>query len=339
MPVDTSNLTASEMGDFFNLQDVLCVYWKAEGVGASSVDFGQWSNYGCKATAVSRQRDASGNEISDKGLVTCKCNHLTNFAVAFGQAKVRFLQVPGTPRPGDLYQVQSGSRVHFEVDIVDELGLGGRVGEPHLMPYVPHGRSFSDPHFEPGHPHHGATDAYSFEWTPRDPGDYVVEIDLFVGQELIDIRIFYVRVLFCEDYLLAGETLQDVAFRNRLPWQALFAINPGIQNPRNMKAKPAGRTWICVDGDCNLAGDLPGARVNIGRRYTVQQGDTLFSIVNGFGSSFTQLARYNTKRLEAVLDGEAVFDIAHRHNATGSEVSYVGEEFCVVSRLADGCVV
>jgi len=161
-----------------------------------------------------------------------------------------------------------------------------------------------------------------------------------VDGELVDIRILYVRVLFCEDFLLAGETLQDVAIRNDMPWQALFAINPQIRNPRILQAESQGRTWTCSGGTCVLAGQTPGTRVKIGRLYTVPRDQSLTDVVTSLGSSFTQLARHNMKRLEAVLDGTLVFDIANRHNVTtGTEISYMGEEFCVVSRLADGCLV
>jgi hypothetical protein len=43
--------------------------------------------------------------------------------------------------------------------------------------------------------------------------------------------------------------------------------------------------------------------------------------------------------LEALMDDTPVYDIAHRHDSNNTEISYVGEQFCVVSRLADGCLV
>jgi len=296
------------------------------------LDFGRWSNVGCKATSVSRKLDASGVPMNALGLVTCQCNHLTHFAVGFGETKVRFLQAPGSARSGDVYQVLSGGIVSFDVDIVDEIGAGSEV---QVLSITPTGRSFSPPRFkEKGH------GVYQFEWTPRDAGTYRIEIELMVDGELVDVRTVYVRVLFCEDFLLAGETLQDVAFRNGMPWQVLFAINPQIENPRMLQAEPQGRTWTCNEGMCSLTGQTPGTRVKIGRLYTVPRDQTLTDVVTSLGSSFTQLARHNMKRLEAVMDGTPVFDIAARHNVTtGTEISYVGEEFCVVSGLADGCLV
>ncbi len=48
---------------------------------------------------------------------------------------------------------------------------------------------------------------------------------------------------------------------------------------------------------------------------------------------------HNLKCLEALMDDTPVYDIAHRHDSNNTEISYVGEQFCVVSRLADGCLV
>jgi hypothetical protein len=180
---------------------------------------------------------------------------------------------------------------------------------------------------------------YTFEWTPRDAGDYHLQIELLGDGELVDTQVVHVRVLFCEEILLANETLQDVAIRNDMAWQALFAINPQIQNPHVFEQESQGRTWKCRNGACALSGETQGTRIKIGRVYTVPGDQTLADIVTSLGSSFTQLARHNMKRLEALMDDAPVYDIAHRHDANNTEISYVGEQFCVVSRLADGCLV
>lgn len=333
LPVNTSTLSAEDTDTFFENHMVQCVYWKDAEMDTSALDFGRWSNFGCKSTSVSRRLDSNGEPINTLGFVTCQCNHLTNFAVGFGEAKVRFVRTPTSVRDGDVYQVKSGDRVSFELDIEDEVG-GADVRKRSLTPAA---RSFSPVRFEINQ----ATGLVEFEWTPRDAGTYRLEIELMLGEELVDTVIVTIRVLFCEDFLQAGETLQDVAIRNDMPWQALFAINPQIQNPRVLKTQSLGqRTWICNGGTCVLRGQSPGALVKIGRIYTVAQDETIADVVTSLGSSFTQLERHNMKRIEAVMDGSRIFDIDHRHNATtGSEISYVGEEFCVVSRLADGCLV
>jgi hypothetical protein len=334
IPVDTSNLEAAKSEMFFSGQSVQCVFWKNLPVSPSPVDFGRWSSYGCRSLSVSRKLDASGEPISNRGLVTCQCDHLTHFAVGFGDSKVRFLQSSDTPRSGDWFHVQSGEVVAFKVDTESAAGVYTEVRLPSGS--LSARGSFSQPTFLMTDKLSGV---YTFEWTPRDAGDYHLQIELLGDGELVDTQVVHVRVLFCEEILLANETLQDVAIRNDMAWQALFAINPQIQNPHVFEQESQGRTWKCRNGACALSGETQGTRIKIGRVYTVPGDQTLADIVTSLGSSFTQLARHNMKRLEALMDDAPVYDIAHRHDANNTEISYVGEQFCVVSRLADGCLV
>jgi len=140
IPVNTAELSDVDTDAFFDLQKVQCVYWKDAAINTSRLDFGRWSNVGCKATSVTRKLDASGFLINSLGLVTCQCNHLTHFAVGFGETKVRFLEAPGSSRSGDVYQVQSGDQVSFDVDVVNELGASMDVG---ILSLTPAGRSFT----------------------------------------------------------------------------------------------------------------------------------------------------------------------------------------------------
>jgi len=392
LPVNTSALSDEETDTFFDGHKVQCVYWKDTSKKTTLLDFGRWSNLGCKATSFSRQLDERGEPIRTLGFVTCQCNHLTHFAVGFGETKVRFKQDPTTPRPRDMFQVQSGDMVAFHVDIendfvvtaqcidlpgfIDSEGAGCDtwtanpswcVGSPDdgvydppsvyengdgidpseaccvckpeevtrgitvdVVSITPAGRSFPQ-----GDPTMIAksSNAYRFEWMPRDAGTYRIEIDLKFGEDLVDTRIHYVRVLFCEHFLQSGETLQDVAIIYDMPWQTLFAINSDIQNPRVLNAEANGRLWICSNGNCVLEAASAGTVVKIGRLYTVQQQQTLVDVVNVTRSSFSQLQRHNLKRLH--MEGTQVYDVMHRHNSTGFEISYAGEEFCVVSKLAD----
>jgi len=333
VPVNTSALSDEDTDTFFDGHKVQCVYWKDTSMTTTRLDFGRWSNLGCKATSFSRQLDDRGAPIKSLGFVTCQCNHLTHFAVGFGETKVRFKQDPTAPRHNDLFEVQSGDMVAFDVETLNELSTG--TVQVDVLSITPAGRSFpqGDPTLTAE-----SSNVYKFKWIPRDAGTYRIEIELKVDEDLVDTKTYYVRVLFCEHFLRSGETLQDVAIRYDMPWQTLFAINPHIQNPRVLKAEPYSRTWMCNNGNCVLESHTDGTLVKIGRLYTVQQAQTLVDVVNVTRSSFTQLKRHNLKRLH--MEGTQVYDIMHRHNAMGLEVSYVGEEFCVVSKLADeSCLV
>jgi len=211
-----------------------------------------------------------------------------------------------------------------------EQGKSNEAVTVDVVSITPAGRSFPQ-----GDPTMIAksSSAYRFEWIPRDAETYRIEIELKFGEDLVDTRIHYVRVLFCEHFLQSGETLQDVAILYDMPWQTLFAINSNIQNPRVLNAEANGRLWICSNGNCVLEAASAGTVVKIGRLYTVQQQQTLVDVVNVTRSSFSQLKRHNLKRLH--MEGTQVYDVMHRHNSTGFEISYAGEEFCVVSKLAD----
>jgi len=129
--------------------------------------------------------------------------------------------------------------------------------------------------------------SYLFSWTPRDAGDFVMDLTLTwtpsggAGTPLVvSTRAVRARVLFCEHFLQAGQTLRDVAAQYRLSWQALFALNPEIGNPRVVRTLPEARTWQCGGGGhsaqgCEVLGALSGSRVRIGRVLTLGAGQVL----------------------------------------------------------------
>ena len=138
--------------------------------------------------------------------------------------------------------------------------------------------------------------SYLFSWTPRDSGDFVLDLTLAwtasdgAGAPLVvSTRAVRARVLFCEHFLQAGQTLRDVAAIYRLSWQALFALNPEIANPRVVRTLPEARTWQC-GGEahsaqaCEVLGALAGSRVRIGRVLTLGAAQVLSTpaIVQGY---------------------------------------------------------
>ena len=356
IPVDTSALSDENTDLFFSNQKVQCVYWKDASTRTSPSDFGRWSNRKCKVASVDRDLDSAGNPIKTLGVVRCQCDRLANFAVGFGEAKVRFKALSSTPRAGDFFLVKSGDKMSFDIDTATVLNT--EKVEVKVLSLTPAGRSFVPAKFTEVQKDDESGDSalqggtaveklYRFEWSPRDAGGYRLEVELEFDGEIIDTQVFSIQVLFCQDILLPGETLQDLAFRNELPWQALFAINPNIQNARRVlmtaSAGQGVRVWQCSQGSCSITTMSVGTTVKIGRLYTVARNETLVDVVTSLGSSFSQLARNNMQRLEAVCHdcrGAEVFDIDVRHNASNdAEMTYAGEEFCVVSSLADSCVV
>eukprot|EP00961_Rhodomonas_salina_P169199 2280022-Rhodomonas_salina.1 len=123
-------------------------------------------------------------------------------------------------------------------------------------------------------------------------------------------------------------------------WQALYAINPQISSPSKISTDPMARTWKCDLNGCSFLGATSGARIRIGRILTLGRTESISDMLQTTGASYTQLARHNVRRLEALssyTSGNMVYDVELRHNATGAEVPYSGESLCVVSTFADGC--
>jgi len=336
VPISTVGMQSGLEAGVYAGSAIQCVHW----IGAdaeSPLQPGPWSSSGCRVAAVEPVLDAAG-EPQGLGTVTCACTHLTTFAVRLNSDPVRF--VAPTPAWGDVFQVESGNAIAFDVaattfgDGTTSVVLGGVSGAALL--------SYEAPELSPG-----ANGTYVFSWVPRDPGDFTIELTLLWtaadGTEYrVETRAVRARVLFCEHFLQAGETLRDVAAAYSLSWQALFVLNPEIANPRVVRAVEASRTWQCGAQGCAMLGPLSGARVRIGRVLTLEAGQHIHDVVESLGATYTQLARHNIRRIESLAGLPAsspavVFDIENRHNSSGAEVPYTGESMCIVSPLSDSC--
>ena len=76
----------------------------------------------------------------------------------------------------------------------------------------------------------------------------------------------------CRHLVGNGESVFSIAQHYGLSWQDLFALNSALLDPDRV---------------------VPGDSVNIGRHYTVQDGDTLHNIASMFGTSWERVIDSN----------------------------------------------
>jgi len=326
IPVSTTSVLLDEETDrFFEDWNAQCVYW----VGASDpsgLNEGSWSTAGCRTQRVESELDAAGERIFGRGFVTCACTHLSTFAVAFGPAPIAL-----SPSYGDVFVVESGVTLRIPINLTSLTGSPGIT----LDSVTPEMESFEAAQLVMDSVFSG-----QLTWTPRSAGDFRIQLTLTSDGVLVRRHVFFVKVLFCEHFMMSGETLGSVAPIYGIAWQALYAINPQIPSPGQIATEPIARTWRCDLDGCQFVGEAGGARIRIGRTLTVGRRESVYSLVETTGASYTQLARHNVRRLESLSSFDpdsGVFDVEHRHNATGGEETYSGESLCVVSTFSDGC--
>ncbi len=349
MPFDTSKLSTSQQKSFLTGSTALCLHWESS--TPSSDPFytsSPWSTSGCRVDSIQRALGDDGVPMDFKGTVTCACNHLTMFTIAYGVPPARF--VAPTPLYGDVFQAESGNAINFTAVAVSELSSSVRIMIEGIR-LINNTQAFKAPQVI--HSMQGlcvAVDAsgsctlwsseVSFTWTPAVSGDFVLYLTLFHQGLHVERRKVSIRALFCEHYMQQGQSLRDVASMYHTSWQALFALNPQIPNPRAVRSTPSGRSWLCGTGGClSSIEESAGVRVRIGKIVAVAEHQTVAELVMATGSSLVQLARHNTGRLKTMGDSSEIYDIVPPGQTRSAKynVSYAGVELCLISSLADGC--
>jgi hypothetical protein len=349
IPFDTSPLSASDQQSFLTGSTTQCLHWESS--PTSSDPFfpaSPWSSTGCRVQSIQRALSDDGTFLSNKGTVTCACNHLTTFAVANGVQPVRF--VAPTPLYGDVFQAESGHAINFTARAISDLSSLVRISVEGIQ-LINGTQAFKPPQVVNllqgmcvGVDASGSCTTWSselsFSWTPAAAGDYTLYLALSHKNAVFERRAVSIRVLFCEHFMLQGQSLRDIAGLYHTSWQALFALNPQIANPREVNSMPSGRSWLCGSSGClTSSGETSGVRVRIGKVVRVAENQTVAELVAATGSSLVQLARHNTGRLKTVDNSMEIYDIVPPGQTRSDRynVSYTGVELCLISSLADGC--
>ena len=345
IPFDIQSLTASQQSDFMSGEAVRCLHWVGEipSGDPTMLPNSPWSSTGCRLQSISSALANDGTVAATRGSAVCACNHLTTFVVDYGFQPVRF--DAATPQRGDVYQAEAGVPVVFTARGISTVSSGISVslmGLPDLYP------SFSAAAFTPITIGSCAVTLSAacvewesrsdFSWTPKESGDYDLTIVLSSSGTEIETRDISIRVLFCEHYIRAGQSLRDVAQIVHTTWQALFVLNPEITRPENVPVVAGGRTVVCDDTGCALdVLQTPGARIRIGKVVAVGYNETVADIVGLTGSTMTSLVRHNAMRLQKLSDD--VYDIVPPGERVSADhnVTYTGVGLCMVSPMAENC--
>jgi len=186
----------------------------------------------------------------------------------------------------------------------------------------------------------GENVTFTLTWTPKfdptpptptnEPNDYRICLNLVdTTGATVDTRCFLISVVFCQYVANTGETLRTIAvkqFGDEKRSRTLWWLNPSVEYM-----------------------DQPlkdGARVEVGRRFSVAANDTLKYYVNEFGSTYANVAAANPLKLHYLRGGRNFVDGAVVEEGMGQkpvadimyhnyhrQVSYDGTEFCIVSEM------
>ncbi|EKX39218.1 hypothetical protein GUITHDRAFT_154483 [Guillardia theta CCMP2712] len=155
----------------------------------------------------------------------------------------------------------------------------------------------------------------------------------------------FVQVLFCQDVLLPGQNVIDLAQRHHLDWQALLTLNSEILNPKEIYLQPPRRLWTCSEtlqdwGHCKLEGLTGFAILRIGKIHRIH-AERLLGVIHSYRASFTQIVKNNVGRLgisKNITDFSS-YESMVLNSTIANNIAPEGEEVCIVSDLSDVCYV
>jgi hypothetical protein len=121
-----------------------------------------------------------------------------------------------------------------------------------------------------------------FTWAPSTTGKWNACFGLFNANGIqVDTTCFVIEAITCQHMVMPGETQESIARKYQISWKTIFYLN------KNMK---------------DLNDVRPGQKLNIGKQYTIQKGETLSDVVSRFGTTWYQLALVNPRKVDTNAD-------------------------------------
>eukprot|EP00296_Roombia_truncata_P007782 JP446235.1.p1 GENE.JP446235.1~~JP446235.1.p1 ORF type:complete len:257 (+),score=64.38 JP446235.1:294-1064(+) len=141
--------------------------------------------------------------------------------------------------------------------------------------------------------------------------DYALCLDLKNSSSaILDTICVNISITFCQHLSTHGETLITLAPSYNLTTTSLWWLNPAV---------PLTNSTL-----------IEGQRVWIGRVVTAAAYDQLQHFVRDFGVTWAKLLQYNPGRVHYQVQGAHPV-INNVYKSFGSNVTYVGTQFCLVS--------
>lgn len=326
-----------------------------------------WSSRGCRIEAVRVSVNSAGEDAFGLGTVVCACNHMSTYALVFREEPVRFRSP--TPDDGDMMIVTAGHTLKFPVRAVATTGKGVHKIALSKLQVSPGSLSFvaaalapsnSSSHLQLQQDSSMLVVNANVSWTPMVEGSFSLSLGLIADGEPIETRRWRVRVLFCEHYVRKGESLQSIANSFGTSWQALFSINPSLQQASDISVQMNvryGRLWSCdpplhvaggsvhyqteaeeveelFDHKCTIIGGdrepLGDTVLRVGQVVGPfdQSNQNVAHLVQDVGGSLKQTLAMNPSRIHLVSKSPLIADMIH---------SYGDGRICLVSSLSKEC--
>lgn len=149
----------------------------------------------------------------------------------------------------------------------------------------------------------------TFTWAPAEPGLWEACFQLINSDGVaVDTTCIKIRALTCQHQVVPGESVDDIVNKYQVEWKTIFLLNPGMKNLQDVG---------------------PGDILNIGKLYTLGEGQTLEFLVTNLRTTWYQLALVNPRKV--VAPNEPITAMTVQPASYKTSTRFSGLTYCVVT--------